>query len=501
MSSKLYFYARKRVYGSHMNPNDFVRILVKRVLKSVARSTGARIHTNRWLRLIHELAAAHPTDGEGQKFIDDLSAYVMSFKKTHPLTVVRIALMLDIIKGQVFTRADESCDYGHLLQSHVALFEMVNDSNWIQEVANKMGLSRAGCGHFARETTSLYGDDEYVTHRSNACAHCIRQLIDDGTRQLASDSTLILSKYAVTYIDPSNQPRIADRRRDYLRQRDDGRWVHIDWSPYKGLVARYHSSKSTGFTVLDSPWFRQNRRAFGLELEVQMTSGSSSSSRDAMAGRVHDLFNPAGAVGEYCFFEEDGSIGSEGFEIVTQPAGLDVHRDKFALFLNNPEVKKGMRSHEGGRCGLHVHVGRQYLSQAQIYRVQSFLNDVRNEGLIRMVARRYGAGFCKVKPEMAKFTPYGKTDGDRYEMLNTTPEHTVEFRIFRGSLRYESVMAALEFCNALLTFCQPGEVSFTQFNAVGFKTYIQRNEMKQDTKFLRTYLRMDESNDNERNVA
>jgi len=498
MSSKLYFYARKRVYRDDMGGNEFVRILVKRVLKSVARSTGGRIHTNRWLRLINELAAAHPTDGEGQKFMENLTAYVMSFKKTHPLTVVRMALMLDIIKGRVFTRENDSFDYGALLQSHLTLFETVNDVSWIDSVGVKMGIDRAGCGHFAMVTNTLFGDDDSVTARSTVCSHCTNQLIDDGTRQMASDSTLILSKYAVSYLDPSNHIRIADRRRDYLRQLDDGRWVHIDWTPYRGLVAGYHSSKSKGFDVIDSPWFRQNRRAFGLELEVQVTSGSAN--LDAMAGRVHDLFNPNGAVGEYCFFERDGSIG-HGFEIVTQPAGMDIHRDKFALFLNNPETKKGMRSHEGGSCGLHIHVGRQYLTQAQIFRVQSFLNDVRNEGIIRMIARRYGAGYCRVKPEMAKFTPYNKQNGDRYEMLNIQNRDTVEFRIFRGSLRYESVMAALEFCNALLTFCQPGEVSFTQFNAVGFKTYIQSQSMKQDTKFLRSYLRMSEDTDNERQVA
>jgi hypothetical protein len=481
-----------------MGGNEFIRVLVKRVLKSVARSTGPRIHTNRWLRLIHELAASHPTDGEGQKFMDNLTTYVMSFKKTHPLTVVRVALMLDIIKGKVFTRVDNTFDYGLVLQSHYDLFIMVKDSDWIEAVGYKMGIGRADCGHFAMSSSILYGDDESVSTRSSACSHCVRELLDNGTRQMASDNTLILSKYAVSYLDPRNQSRVADSRRDYLRQLPNGRWVHIDWSPYKGLVAGYHSSKNKGFDVIDSPWFRQNRRAFGVELELQVTS--SSHALDNMAGRVHDLLNPSGAVGEYCFFERDGSIG-HGFEIVTQPTGLDIHRDKFALFLNNEEAKKGMRSHEGGSCGLHVHVGKQYLTQAQIYRVQSFLNDVRNEGMIRMIARRYGAGFCAVKPNLAKFSPYGKQSGDRYEMLNIQNDQTIEFRIFRGSLRYESVMAALEFSNALLTFCQPGEVSFTQFNAVGFKTYIQRTSMKEDTKYLRSYLRMSEDHDNERNVA
>jgi len=218
------------------------------------------------------------------------------------------------------------------------------------------------------------------------------------------------------------------------------------------------------------------------------------------AGKVHDVLNPSGNVGEYCYFERDGSIG-HGFELITQPAGLDLHRQKFDLFLNNAELKRGLRSHEGGSCGFHVHVGRQYLTQAQIYRVQSFLNDVRNEGLIRMIARRYGAGYCRVKAEMAKFTSHGKHSNDRYEMLNVSNDKTVEFRIFRGSLRYESIAAALEFCNALLTFCQPGEVAFNQFNAVGFRQFITRVDMRSDTKFLRAYLNVNADTDGERSIA
>lgn len=497
MSHTMYLYARRRVYGSELGKSEFLRTFVKRLLKSVARSTGGRIHTNRWLRLIQELAAAHVEDGKGREFVNEVLNLVAPFERTHPMTVARINLMCDIIVQRVFVDQSER-DYGRILQMHQVAFDALDDANWIENVGSRMGIHRAdGCGHYTQHRSIFLGNAEDAGGYTYVCTHCVSQAIADGSRQENSDGHYILSAFAVEYTDAGNRRRIGDRRANYLREHN-GRWVHIDWSPYSNLVQGYHSSKASGFSVIDSPWFRSHRRAFGCELEVQVTSGSTQLNN--AAGKVHDILNPSGNVGEYCYFERDGSIG-HGFEIVTQPAGLDIHRQKFDLFLNNADVKRGLRSHEGGHCGFHVHVGRQYLTQAQIYRVQSFLNDVRNEGLIRMIARRYGSGYCTTKPNLAKFTTSGKHSGDRYEMLNVTGDKTVEFRIFRGSLRYESIAAALEFCNALLTFCQPGEVAFNQFNAVGFRQFITRIDMRGDTKFLRAYLNVDADTDGERSRA
>jgi hypothetical protein len=271
---------------------------------------------------------------------------------------------------------------------------------------------------------------------------------------------------------------------------------HNDWSPHANLIGDYHSSKRIGFNLIKSPWFTSNRRAFGCELEIQVHSGSAT----AAAGRVHDVLNPSGVPGEYCYFERDGSIGT-GFEIVTQPAGLDVHAEKFKTFLQNKDMKRGMRSHEGGACGFHVHVGRDYLTQGQIYRIQSFLNDVRNESLIKKIARRYQSGYSKFKADMAKFSPHGKATGDRYEALNVTGDATIEFRLFRGSLRYESIMAALEFVNAILDFCTPGTTSFVDFNAIGFKKFLMQPSNSTDTKYLRSYLSLNVETDNEQRQA
>jgi len=493
----LYSYARKRVFADGQLRTSFIQALTKRALKSVARSTGARIHTNKWVRLIDMLAMTYPNT-HSVTFLIDLGTEVNKHVRTHPKTVNRLNFL---ISYTLRYRCNELMITGEIFNNNFGSFEALNDTDWLLEVAHKHRMTRADCGHWSgsHETWMIHGTEENANWRESACSHCADQRVSAGTYSRSADGTnrLFMSAYYVAYRSYNNSTQYGDNRTAGLTF--DARrnlWHDAQWSPYAGLIDGYHSSRQKGFNIIDSPWFRSHRRAFGCELEVQVRNGN----KDMACGKVHEILNPGGNVGEYAFFERDGSIG-EGFEIVTQPAGLDIHLAKFDAFLNNDEAKRGLRSHEGGACGFHVHVGRQYVTQSQIYRIQSFLNDVRNEALIRAIARRYDSGYSKFKPQMAKFTSVGKNNGDRYEALNVTGRDTIEFRIFRGSLRYESIASALEFVNAVLTFCTPGVTAITDFHAIGFKKFIMSAEMKPDTKFLRSYLSLNENTDNERRAA
>jgi len=446
--------------------------------------------------LVDALAVSYPTD-LGPEFLTDFESEVAKYVSTHPKTVNRLKFLIDYIKTY---RCQELAITGRIFNERSAIFEQLDDLDWMTAVAQKHRLTHAGCGHWSRSADLMYlqGNAEAYNHREIVCTECGNRMLESGQRSMHnSQNQLYMAEYAVIYTSP-HEERVMGDSRDPNIVFDDRRQIyhHVNWTPYNNLIQGYHSSKAKGFNIIDSPWFRSHRRAFGCELEVQVRNGAT----NLACGKVHDVLNPGGELGEYCYFERDGSIG-DGFEIVTQPAGLDIHRAKFEAFLTNDELKRGLRSHEGGACGFHVHVGRQYVTQSQIYRIQSFLNDVRNESLIRAVARRYDSGFSKFKPQMAKFTAAGKNNGDRYEALNVTGRDTIEFRIFRGSLRYESIVSALEFVNAVLTFCTPGVTAITDFHAIGFKRFIMSDEMKSDTKFLRSYLSLDTNTDNERKAA
>ena len=169
-------------------------------------------------------------------------------------------------------------------------------------------------------------------------------------------------------------------------------------------------------------------------------------------------------------------------EIITHAMSLPAHQTLWNWLKDRSSVS-GLRSHNTRTCGLHVHVNRDGLSGIQIARMVTFINDPTNEQLIRAIARRYGEGYCKIKK---KTLDTALDSPDRYEALNVTSHQTVEFRLFRGSLRYESVMAALEFSNSLVDFCSI-YTKAEDLNTPNFMSFI--NDDKQGSNLnLRPYI-------------
>lgn len=267
----------------------------------------------------------------------------------------------------------------------------------------------------------------------------------------------------------------CDSRDIYVH--DDYEAPDAEMSEYN-IIHNYHSSRDRVEAIPDA-WTSRTGYYMGAELEVEAYSVN----RAEAAYRIHEIVNPSGNYGERMFFENDGSL-NEGFEMITQPMSLPAMAKTFR-FLESPNAIAGLRSHMTRTCGLHVHVSKRGLTNLQINKIVAFINDPRHEWLIRAVARRYSTGFCSIKQK--KIGHLHWRQDDRYEAVNIQPRNTIEFRIFRGSLKYRSVMAALEFCHALVQFCRPAEAGIKDLTAEKFLTFCQ-NKMKNETKHLLGFL-------------
>ena len=308
------------------------------------------------------------------------------------------------------------------------------------------------------------------------------------------DESYTYSDYEDRYIQNDDVADAIDRDGDPCTiHRDNGNfhwcdhrdmYVHDDYeSPddemsVRNIIHNYHSSRDRIESIHDT-WTERNGYHMGAELEVECYTVN----RDEAAYRIHEIVNPSGNYGERMFFENDGSL-NDGFEMITQPMSLPAMTETFR-FLENPDAIAGLRSHMTRTCGLHVHVSKRGLTNLQINKIVAFVNDPRHEWLIRAVARRYSTGFCNIKNK--KMGSLHWRQDDRYEAINIQPRHTIEFRIFRGSLKYRSVMAALEFCHALVQFCRPAEAGIKDLTAEKFLTFCQ-NKMKNETKHLLGFL-------------
>lgn len=198
----------------------------------------------------------------------------------------------------------------------------------------------------------------------------------------------------------------------------------------------------------DPIFYGKGNRYMGVELEIDDGGESSSNAKEllSIANRSH----------EHIYCKHDGSL-EEGFEIVTHPMTLDYHREGMAWAdILHKAVAMGYKSHQAGTCGLHVHVNRNAFGntedeqEACIARVLYFFEkhweellkfSRRTQRQLDRWAARYG-----YKEQPREILEHAKKGyhGGRYTCVNLQNDSTIEFRMFRGTLKLNTLIATLQ---------------------------------------------------------
>lgn len=187
---------------------------------------------------------------------------------------------------------------------------------------------------------------------------------------------------------------------------------------------------------------------------------------------------------EALFHLQGDSSLDDGFEVVSQPATLDYHKDQFPWGRVIQIIKEaGGKAHDTDTCGLHIHFNSSFLGEPRdsdendlnatklTFIFEKFWQEIvkfsrRKEGELREWAKRYkgledyDAGRYSTidgvddmgskEIEVIKKAKGG--DYDRYLAVNFCNHHTVEIRIFKGTLRLKTLFASLEFVDFLVRF-------------------------------------------------
>lgn len=206
---------------------------------------------------------------------------------------------------------------------------------------------------------------------------------------------------------------------------------------------------------------------FGVELECEPRNDGGNVRMDAyeLSDRIDEI--PGGRT--YC--KSDGSL-SDGVEIVSHPGTLAHHM--YVMHWRQIQrtcEKAGFRSHDAANSGLHVHVGRAQLGSTDAER-----NDVTRK--VQVLFTLYAAEFTRFSRRrrscLAQWAPidrlgvtpddirhvssgaqlaswasasvlaYRSNHNDRYTAVNVTNSATVEIRIFRGTLKRDTLIAAIQ---------------------------------------------------------
>ena len=213
---------------------------------------------------------------------------------------------------------------------------------------------------------------------------------------------------------------------------------------------------------------------------------------------------------QYCECKEDGSL-DDGFEIASAPATLKAHMNvlnwKVAM---RKALSLGYTSHNRGTCGLHIHIDRDYFEHDKRRELDHFefvkyideyedkiaMLFANNVEWIKRFSRRTDYGYCEVTEAASrKTTPKeAKTKSvnarpdkqDKYSAINyDTGINTIEFRIFRGTLKYDTFMATLQFVQMFCDYVR--YLDFEFLACINEKSFLARARDKGYEEFI-TYM-------------
>lgn len=283
------------------------------------------------------------------------------------------------------------------------------------------------------------------------CPDCLADLTrvccDCGERIWSRDNygsggrPLCQSCYDENYETCEDCGRII-RRDDACYSEADGVYYCAECYPHhdRGPIEDYYYKPVPIF-------YGEGPRYFGVELEID-----GAGERGDHAELLLDIAN---REQERLYCKHDGSL-EDGFELVTHPMSVEYHMNEmpWAEILSKV-IALGYRSHQANTCGLHVHVSRAAFGKIPeqqedaIGRVLFFVEKHWNE-LLRFSRRtphqldqwaaRYG--YKDHPKEMLEHAKKGVRG--RYACVNLTNFDTIEFRIFRGTLKLNTFLATLQ---------------------------------------------------------
>lgn len=199
-------------------------------------------------------------------------------------------------------------------------------------------------------------------------------------------------------------------------------------------------------------------RLYGVELEIDKGNDA-----NACSEALHDL-------SDHFIMKHDGSLTDDGIEIVTHPASLAFHLEKMGW----DEITKTAReyeylSHDANTCGLHIHIGRQQLhtdtAEKLVVLVDRLWSQLvtfsrREYRQLEQWARKPEAEINGTDPEEIRKDKLHKVMcKGRYQAVNLQNSSTIEIRIFRGTLKTNTIYATLQLVDCLCAYCEAHSVA------------------------------------------
>lgn len=204
----------------------------------------------------------------------------------------------------------------------------------------------------------------------------------------------------------------------------------------------------------------------GAEIEVGGNNNiSSDNDKNSTVKKCIQIMNGSDSDEENLIYSTHDSTVQIEFD--TMPCSLEFHKNK----MNYREMfeyldKEGYKGHDCETAGLHIHANRSYLGKSRISqelvisKILYILEKFNDE--ICVIARRdndYSEFAGEKQNEDSIVELYGKyKDKGKCAALNLQHKDTIEFRMFKSTLKYETFIFTLEFVKDIIDYAKSVDI-------------------------------------------
>lgn len=204
----------------------------------------------------------------------------------------------------------------------------------------------------------------------------------------------------------------------------------------------------------------------GAEIEVGGNNNvTSDNDKNSTVKKCIQIMNESDSDEENLIYSTHDSTVQIEFD--TMPCSLEFHKNK----MNYREMfeyldKEGYKGHDCKTAGLHIHANRSYLGKSRISqelvisKILYILEKFNDE--ICVIARRdneYSEFAGEKQNENSIVELYSKyKDKGKRAALNLQHKDTIEFRMFKSTLKYETFILTLEFVKDIIDYAKSVDI-------------------------------------------